>query len=62
MAMTAGDANTMNTIFLLMPIKLLNTVMLWFRSYISSAPRLADQAFQPARVLLQKETDEQVNW
>jgi len=34
----------------------------WNRSYISSAPRLADQAFQPARVLLEKETDQEVNW
>merc|ERR1712038_2061621 len=41
-------------------------IMVWNgydgRSYISSASRLADRAFQPARVLLEKETEEQVNW
>ena len=32
------------------------------RIYISSAFHLADRAFQPARVLVQKSTEEQKNW
>ena len=32
------------------------------RIYISSAFHLADQAFQPARVLVEKLTEEQKNW
>ena len=41
-------------------------VMVWNgydgRIYISSAFHLADQAFQPARVLVEKLTEEQKNW
>ena len=32
------------------------------RIYISSAPRLADQAFEPARVLVEKATAQEKNW
>ena len=32
------------------------------RIYVSSSFHLADQAFQPARVLVEKLTEEQKNW
>ena len=32
------------------------------RIYISSGPRLADQAFEPARVLVEKATAQEKNW
>ena len=32
------------------------------RIYISTSPKLADRAFQPARILVEKATDQEKNW